>query len=91
MQNFIAATCDPPISLQNGVIIPYSNTLGGAMVTFVCWTIHETMHQSMCKETNISAICNANGNWERNLETICAEPLDSGTINGIETSCIFLY
>lgn len=49
------------------------------MVTLVCWTIHETRHQSaMCKETNATAVFNAKGNWEPCLETICAEPFDSG-------------
>ena len=48
------------------------------MVTFMCWTIHETRHQSMCKEMNATAICNAGGNWEPSMETICAEPFNSG-------------
>ena len=79
IQNVISATCASPVPPPNGIIMLYSNTLEGAMVTLVCWTIHETRHQSaMCKETNATAVFNAKGNWEPCLETICAEPFDSG-------------
>ena len=47
------------------------------MVTIVCWTVSEAEHQLICKEMNATAICSAEGNWEPNLETICAEQLDS--------------
>ena len=73
----IAATCGPPAPPPNGIIAPYSNTLEGAMVTCVCWTLTEAEHQPICKEMNITAVCSAEGNWEPNLETICAEQFDS--------------
>ena len=79
----ITATCGPPFSPVNGIITPYtlSNTLEGAMVTYVCWTVHQSQHQSICQQMNATAICNSKGNWEPNSENICAEPSDLGKIN----------
>lgn len=69
--NVTAATCGPPVSSQNGFIIPHSNNLEGAIVTYVCWTVHETRHHCMCNEMNATAVCNDDGNWEPNAEDIC--------------------
>ena len=33
-----AAICGPPAPHPNGIIAPYSNTLGGAIVIYLCWT-----------------------------------------------------
>ena len=76
-----AATCGPPVPSQNGIIVPDSltNTLVGAVVTYVCWTVHETrhMHQCMCNEMNATAVCNDDGNWKPNSEDICTPPESS--------------
>ena len=40
------------------------------MITYVCWTVHETRHQCMTL-CNATAVCNADGNWEPNTEDIC--------------------
>jgi hypothetical protein len=62
----------------NGYIAPYTSTLEGAEVTYVCWTIDHTLHQPMCKQSNRTAVCTAEGNWEPNSDNICDE--STGTI-----------
>ena len=72
---------------RNG-IIPHSNTLEGAVVTYVCWTVHETRPQCMCNEMNATAVCNDDGNWEPNSEDICTSDSDhesSDCESGINT------
>ena len=62
--------CFSPSPPQNGYIIPYTSTTEGAKVTYVCWTVdHNTQHQPMCKQRNITAVCTAEGNWEPNYNS----------------------
>ena len=51
-------------------MIPYSSTIEGAEVTYmyVCWTAHQT---PACKQTNVTAVCTGEGNWETNSYNVC--------------------
>jgi hypothetical protein len=63
----------PPNS--NGHITPYTSTLEGAEVTYTCWTIDRTLHQPMCKQSNRTAMCTAEGSWEPNSDNICDDSI----------------
>ena len=41
------ANCHSPFPPPNEYILPYTNTFDGAMVTYVCWNIHEN---GLCRE-----------------------------------------
>ena len=71
----ISEKCFPPSPPPkfNGYIIPYTSTVEGAEVLYVCWTIDHTQHQPICKQRNITAVCTAEGIWEPNSHTICDE------------------
>ena len=57
--------CGPPPSPPiNGHILPYPSTLEGAIVTYVCWMVHQEENISLCTEINTTAVCNMDGNWE---------------------------
>ena len=66
--------CSLPSTPPNGHIIPYNSTIEGAEVTYVCWNIDRTLYQPMCKQTNRTAVCTADGSWEPNSDNICDEP-----------------
>ena len=56
MSTVPATTVDcglPPPSPTNGHILPYTNTLNGAEVDYVCWNIHreENIYLSVQKST----------------------------------------
>ena len=44
-------------------------------MTYVCWNIHQRGRQSQCEEVNITAVCNEQGQWDSNIDDICAEPI----------------
>ena len=70
---YYVAHCDPPPSPPtNGHIIPYTNTFEGAMVTYVCWSVHQMENISLCTEINTTAVCNKNGNWEPDSQDMCS-------------------
>ena len=48
----------PPSPPTNGHILPYTNTLEGAEVMYVCWNIHQEANVSLCAEANTTAVCN---------------------------------
>ena len=55
MSTVPATTVDcglPPSPPTNGHILPYTNTLNGAEVTYVCWNIHREENVSQCTEIN---------------------------------------
>ena len=62
------ANCGPPPPPVSGYIIPYTSTLEGTMVIYMCW--HQVMHQ--CKEVNRTSVCNKEGSWEP-ASDICRE------------------
>jgi hypothetical protein len=78
----IIENCSLPFAAPNanGYITPYTSTLEGAIVTYVCWTIDHTLHQPMCKQSNRTAVCTADGNWEPNSDNICDNPIGILTI-----------
>ena len=49
--------------------------LEGAEVTFACLSTFQVWHWSLCKELNITAVCNKEGNWEPISDdtTLCTE------------------
>ena len=58
--NFLfTVKCNPPPPLKNGFIFPYTNTLEGANVTYICGGVP------------IIATCTVTGNWEPNNRDIC--------------------
>ena len=63
-------------------VIPYTNTIEGTEVTYVCWTINHTQHQPACKQRNVTAVCTAEGIWEPNFQkfNICDLNESSGTL-----------
>ena len=61
----------PPPPPQNGHIIPYTNTLEGAIVTYVCWIVHQEENISLCTEINTTAVCSKDGNWEPDSQDMC--------------------
>ena len=65
------APCNPPSPPSNGQLLPYTSTLEGATVVYVCWTNHK---RGQCEEVNVTAVCNRQGHWEPSSEDICAEP-----------------
>ena len=66
--------CSPPSLPSNGYIIPSANTFEGAEVTYICWNAQQTQYQPVLKQTNVTAVCNAEGIWEPDSDNICAEP-----------------
>ena len=79
-----AANCGPPSPPPNCYYIKtesYTNTLEGTEVMFSCQSIYQFGQQSLCKEVNITTVCNQKGTWEPIIaddNTMCAGP--SGSI-----------
>ena len=69
--HFFTANCGPPSPHPNGHIIPYTSTIEGVKVTYVCWTVDQTQYQPVCKQTNVTAVRTDEGNWEPNSNSIC--------------------
>ena len=68
------ANCGPPSPPQNCFIILYTSTLEGAEVMFACRSTFHVWHLSLCKEMNITAVCNKEGNWEPiSDDIVCVE------------------
>ena len=65
------ARCNPPSPPSIGQLLPYTSTLEGATVMYVCWNIHQ---RGRC-EYNVTAVCNNQGHWEPSTEDICAESI----------------
>ena len=63
----------PPPDPASGQLLPYTSTLEGATVTYVCWNVHQ---RGRCDEDNVTctAVCNKQGHWEPSTDDICAEP-----------------
>ena len=68
------ADCGPPSPPTNAHILPFTSTLEGATVTYVCCIILPGGQQSCCEEDNVTAVCNKEGYWEPSTDDICAEP-----------------
>ena len=67
------ASCGPPPSPPtNGHILPYLSTLEGAIVTYVCWNIHQQENISLCTEINTTAVCSKKGTWEPDSQDMCS-------------------
>ena len=64
------AHCNPPSLPSDGQLLPYTSTLEGATVTYVCWNVHQ---RGRCDDVNVTAVCNKQGYWEPNTDDICAE------------------
>ena len=62
--SYVANCGRPPLPKNGHNIIPYTNTLEGAIVTYVCWEVHQEWNTSVCAEINTTAVCNRNGDWE---------------------------
>ena len=68
-----AANCNrPPSPPKNGHILPYTNTLEGARVIYLCWNIYHEDNESLCAEVNTTAVCNEHGNWELISQDLCS-------------------
>ena len=68
-----SANCGvPPPPPVNGHIIPYTNTLEGAVVIYVCWTVHQEENTTVCAEINTIAVCERNGNWGLDSQDRCS-------------------
>ena len=68
----LAVDCHSPSPPPNGYILPYTSTLEGAIVTYVCWSVqHGT---GLCGEVNKTAVCNKRGQWEPSADDICTQP-----------------
>ena len=79
----------PPSPPINAHILPYTSTLEGATVTYVCCGIHSDGHQSCCEEDNVTAVCNRDGYWEPSTDDICAEPTSqSGELILVTTTTV---
>ena len=74
--------CGPPSAPSHGHFLPYTSTLEGATVTYVCWTIYQEANISLSTEINTTAVCNKNGNWEPVSLDMCS--IFSG-------NCYYLY
>ena len=69
----LAVDCHSPSPPPNGYILPYTSTLEGAIVTYVCWSVqHGT---GLCGEVNKTAVCTKRGQWEPSADDICTEPI----------------
>ena len=69
--------CNPPSLPSNGIIYPYTSTIEGAVVNFVC------QKSALDLEENVSlAVCNKHGKWDPNPAEFCAS---EGTV------CPLLY
>ena len=66
------ANCGHPLSPTNGLILPYTNTLEGTIVTYICWNIHQEENLSLCTEVNTTAVCNEYGNWKLISQDLCS-------------------
>ena len=64
--------CQPPVPPTNGHILPYTNTLEGTIVIYVCWNIHQEENVSVCTEVNTTAVCNEQGHWELISQDLCS-------------------
>ena len=62
----------PPSPPTNGHILPYTNTLEGTIVTYMCWNIHQEENISLCTEVNTTAVCNKHGNWDLISQDLCS-------------------
>ena len=65
------ADCGPPCPPTNGHTLPFTSTLQGATVTYVCCDIHSERHQFCC---DVTAVCNKEVYWEPSADDICGEP-----------------
>ena len=75
MSTVPATTVDcglPPPPPTIGHILPYTNTLNGAEVTYVCWNIHREENVSQCTEINTGAVCREDGSWEPDSQDLCS-------------------
>ena len=52
-------------------MIPYTNMLEGAIVTYMCWSVHHEENISLCTEIITTAVCNKNGSWEPDFQNMC--------------------
>ena len=68
----LTANCGPPPPARNGHIIPYSSTLEGAEVTYMCWNVQQEENISQCVEIYTTAVCNAKGKWESRSDDMCS-------------------
>ena len=70
------ANCGPPSPPPSGYIFPYTSTIDGAIVNFVCqksaWNL---------KENLTVTVCNKQGKWDPNPAEFCA--IVSGNNNAI--------
>ena len=65
-------SCPSPSQPPNGYILPYTSTLEGATLTYVCWNVqHGT---GLCGEVNRTAVCTERGQWEPSADDICTQP-----------------
>ena len=62
----------PPSSPTNGHVLPYTNTLEGVTITYICWNIYQEENISLCTEVNTTAVCNEHGNWELISQDLCS-------------------
>ena len=69
----ITVNCSPPSPPPNCHTIFYTSVLEGAEVTFVCQSVFQFGHQSLCRQINITAVCNKEGDWEPVLDDTCVE------------------
>ena len=68
-----SVNCGQPLSPPtSGHILPYTNTLEGAIVTYMCWNIHKEENVSQCIEVSTMAVCNEHGNWELISQDSCS-------------------
>ena len=67
------ANCGPPSRPPNSYIIPYSTTIEGGVVTFLCWNDDQ---QSKAEDRNIT--CNRLGIWEPTPSEVCGLVSNSG-------------
>ena len=66
----ILVNCGPPSLPDGGYISPYTGTLEGMEVTYIC-----------LRNQSITAICTKMGYWEPNSSSICA--FDATGMNGL--------
>ena len=68
--------CNPPSLPSNGIIYPYTSTIEGAVVNFVC------QKSALDLEENVSmAVCNEHGNWDPDPAEFCTRLSASGNIS----------
>ena len=80
------ANCGAPSPPQDGLIYPYTDTLKGAKVTYMCLN-----NNGLSLEDNNSvAVCNQEGYWEPNPRDACSVNSSKAWITIVQYHIIFI-